>query len=349
MIGLAARSLKDTGSDQGQPPPRKSINCNHIAKYTIQLSPAPSLGQPRTWDVPAANSRRLLVPGLKPFTEYCATVTFITDGGFRSPMSEKECVVTPQTIPPAPTNLKSVRITRGTVTVSWQRPDPPNGNVTLYRIMYWEQNTTGATGLEWRSTARYVEYTLTGLQPFTDYQIQNKFSFPLFLEEFEELVDYHNTHSPNIILIVPGQVRELQNVSRTERTIDLKWTAPVAPGGQILHYTVACDPQNTLLGRHASSYSQSQVDSGSEGHVARELSPATQYLCSVKAYTAKGPGPAATLLVWTLAGDPRKPIAPVLKTVTDTTVTIDIHHSGDLTVSTETEFVKSENGDCMRS
>ncbi|KAL8560396.1 hypothetical protein ACOMHN_006127 [Nucella lapillus] len=30
---------------------------------------------------------------------------------------------------------------------------------------------------------------------------KNKFSFPLFLEEFEELVDYHNTHSPNIILI----------------------------------------------------------------------------------------------------------------------------------------------------
>ncbi|KAL8581889.1 hypothetical protein ACOMHN_010263 [Nucella lapillus] len=30
---------------------------------------------------------------------------------------------------------------------------------------------------------------------------KNKFSFPLFLEEFEELVDHHNTHSPNIILI----------------------------------------------------------------------------------------------------------------------------------------------------
>ncbi|KAL8623549.1 hypothetical protein ACOMHN_051159 [Nucella lapillus] len=30
---------------------------------------------------------------------------------------------------------------------------------------------------------------------------KNKFSFPLFLEEFEELVDYHNTHSPSIILI----------------------------------------------------------------------------------------------------------------------------------------------------
>ena len=30
--------------------------------------------------------------------------------------------------------------------------------------------------------------------------------------------------------------------------------------------------------------------------------------------------------------DPRRPIAPVIKSVTDTTVTIDIHHSGDLTV-----------------
>ena len=38
--------------------------------------------------------------------------------------------------------------------------------------MYWELNNTGANGVEWRSNARYVEYTLTGLKPFSTYQIQ---------------------------------------------------------------------------------------------------------------------------------------------------------------------------------
>ncbi|XP_070194103.1 receptor-type tyrosine-protein phosphatase epsilon-like [Littorina saxatilis] len=96
---------------------------------------------------------------------------------------------------------------------------------------------------------------------------------------------------------------------------------------------VKCDPQKTLLGRTASAYPLRRLGSGSSSHTVKGLSPATQYLCSVRAHTARGPGPPASVVVWTLAGDPRRPIPPVIKSVTDTTVTIDIHHSGDLTVS----------------
>ncbi|XP_076463157.1 receptor-type tyrosine-protein phosphatase T-like isoform X2 [Babylonia areolata] len=309
------------------PPPRNSINCNHIAKYAVVLSPAPDLGQPRIWNLPATNSRRLTIPGLMPFTKYCATVTFTTDGGFQSPASEKECAVTPQTIPPPPTNLKSVRITSRTVTMSWLRPDPPNGNITLYHIIYWEFNTTNTTTLKLQSDARYVEYTTMDLKPFSSYQIQVEAVNAAGTGKASSVLTVHTEED------VPGQVKDLHNVSRSERSIALQWQPPTLPGGRILHYTVGCDAQNTLLGRVANSYMQRKLDSGSESHTARELSPATQYLCFVKAHTSKGPGPAATLLVWTLAGDPRKPIAPVLKSLTDTTVTIDIHHSGDLSVS----------------
>ena len=75
-------------------------------------------------------------------------------------------------VPSAPSNVKRVRTTSASVTFSWNRPDPANGNITLYRVMYWELNNTGANGVEWRSNARYVEYTLTGLKPFSTYQIQ---------------------------------------------------------------------------------------------------------------------------------------------------------------------------------
>lgn len=74
--------------------------------------------------------------------------------------------------PPAPGDLQMVRRSSASLTLSWLRPQPPNGNITLYRVMYWELNSTGANGIEWRSNSRYVEYTLTGLKPFTEYQVQ---------------------------------------------------------------------------------------------------------------------------------------------------------------------------------
>nr|KAG5710303.1 hypothetical protein BaRGS_009019 [Batillaria attramentaria] len=66
-------------------PSRDSINCNHITKFTVELSPPPELGSPRTWNLSGATKRVLNVASLLPFTEYCASVYFYTDGGFVSP------------------------------------------------------------------------------------------------------------------------------------------------------------------------------------------------------------------------------------------------------------------------
>ncbi|KAL8625684.1 hypothetical protein ACOMHN_043959 [Nucella lapillus] len=277
-------------------PSRNSIHCNHIAKYVLRLAPPPEKGPARTWNMPASSSRMISIPGLLPFTQYCATITFRTDGGFQSPRSPKQCVVTPQTTPPAPTNLREVRTGSSSVRVAWRRPDPPRGNISLYRVMYWQLNSTGATGLEWRTQARAVEYKLTGLEPLTTYQIQ------------VQAVNEAGTGEASAVLTVtteediPGKVRRIRNVTRTERTIELQWGAPDSSGGKILHYTVECDPRRTLLGSKAAVYREHRLGAGSEGHVVQGLSPATQYLCSVRAHTARGPGPPATVVVWTLAG-----------------------------------------------
>ncbi|KAK7089523.1 hypothetical protein V1264_024372 [Littorina saxatilis] len=75
--------------------------------------------------------------------------------------------------PSTPTHLKVVRTTSTSVTIAWNRPDSPNGNITLYRVMYWPRNNTGtAVGQQWQSNARYVEFTVTQLKPFSTYQIQ---------------------------------------------------------------------------------------------------------------------------------------------------------------------------------
>ncbi|XP_076441135.1 receptor-type tyrosine-protein phosphatase T-like [Babylonia areolata] len=310
-------------------PSRDSIHCNHIAKYVLQLTPAPAGkgSRPRTWNIPASSSRTFAIPGLQPFTQYCANIVFRTDGGFQSPKSPTKCVVTPQTTPPAPRELKVTRVASKAVTFTWRRPDPPRGTVGLYRVMYWELNSTGASGKECESEDRLVTYTLSDLKPLTTYQVQ------------VQAVNAAGTGEASPVLTVtteediPGKVRKLRNVTRTEHTIELKWDAPYPNGGSILHYTIGCEPRQTLLAGKAVTYRERRLGAGSEDHVVRELSPATKYLCSVKAHTARGPGPPATVMVWTLAGEPRRPIAPVIKSVTDTTVTLDIHHSGDLTVS----------------
>lgn len=337
-------------------PSRDSINCNSISKYVVELAPPPDQGAPRTWNLPAGSKRELTVSSLTPFTEYCASVYFQTDGGFSSARSEKACVVTPQTsrlqelspvasdrgsrrtetvvvgyghlnTPPAPTNLEVQRKSSSSVTFSWERPSPAHGNITLYRVIYWEQNTTGATGVEWRSNLRYVEYTLTGLKPSTSYQIQ------------VQAVNQAGAGEGSLILTVatdedvPGAVRVLRNVSRTDRSIELRWIAPTDQDATVKNFMVECEPIQTLLGGNAARYSERRLAPNSVSHTARELSPATKYTCTVRAINARGPGPLAAITVWTEAGEPRKPITPVIKSITDTTVTVDIHHSGDLTVS----------------
>ncbi|PVD22956.1 hypothetical protein C0Q70_16216 [Pomacea canaliculata] len=308
-------------------PPRDSISCNRIAKYVVEMAPPPGQGETRSWELPGGTNRMLSVPGLQPFTEYCVSLYLQTDAGYSSPRSDQACIVTPQTTPAAPLDLKVVRTSSTSVTFSWSRPEPVRGNISLYRVLFWPLNSTGAKGVEWRSNNRYVEYTLTGLRPLTTYQLQ--------VQAVNEAGTGEGTPALTFSTLedVPGPVRGLRNVSRTQHSIRFEWQPPSNPGGKLLHYSVACDMVKTLIGGQPVLSKELQVGAGTNREIVNGLSAATLYNCSVRASTAKGPGQPATILVWTEAEDPRTPIAPIIKSVTDTTVTLDIHHSGDLAVS----------------
>nr|KAG5710302.1 hypothetical protein BaRGS_009018 [Batillaria attramentaria] len=186
---------------------------------------------------------------------------------------------------------------------------------------------TGAAGMEYRSNLRYVEYTLTGLTPATTYHIQVQAVNQAGKGEASSTLTVTTDED------VPGAVRALRNVTRSERSVELRWIPPSNQDSVIKNYMVECLPKQTLLAGNAARYSTHRIDADSVSHTVRGLSPATEYSCTVKAINARGPGPAATISVWTEAGEPRKPIPPVIKSITDATVTVDIHHSGDLTVS----------------
>ena len=73
------------------------------------------------------------------------------------------------TVPTAPRSLAAVNTTDTSVTLSWMEPDMPNGIIASYQVQYRvafssqlfvSQNTTSLT------------YTVTGLSPFTEYDVR---------------------------------------------------------------------------------------------------------------------------------------------------------------------------------
>ena len=73
------------------------------------------------------------------------------------------------TVPTAPRSLTAVNATDISVTLSWMEPNMPNGIITRYQVEYRltfsdqsfaSQNTTSLT------------YTVTGLSPFTEYDVR---------------------------------------------------------------------------------------------------------------------------------------------------------------------------------
>ena len=79
------------------------------------------------------------------------------------------------TVLSAPKNLQLSRRTSSSITISWERPSNARGNMTLYTIIYWKgfvRELSTKKGVEYQSGDYEVEYTLTGLDPVTSYNIQ---------------------------------------------------------------------------------------------------------------------------------------------------------------------------------
>ena len=77
-------------------------------------------------------------------------------------------------VPSAPSDLNLRRKTSTSLTFRWKRPLDAKGNTTVYTIIYWKnvRELSIKKGVEWRSSRPVVEYTLTGLEPYTSYNIQ---------------------------------------------------------------------------------------------------------------------------------------------------------------------------------
>ena len=75
--------------------------------------------------------------------------------------------------PSAPRQLKAEERSGTSVTLSWQRPNSPHGNIKLYRVYFQDlsKKDPPTTGEEFRSSKAFMSFELKGLKPSTKYRI----------------------------------------------------------------------------------------------------------------------------------------------------------------------------------
>ena len=75
----------------------------------------------------------------------------------------------------APKNLTLERRSSTSLTFSWSRPEDARSNTTTYTIIHWKgyiRELSMKKGDAWESGEAKVEFSLTGLEPSTSYNVQ---------------------------------------------------------------------------------------------------------------------------------------------------------------------------------
>ncbi|KAL4236769.1 hypothetical protein ACF0H5_005154 [Mactra antiquata] len=308
-------------------PPMSSWSCEGIRKYQLMVSRAGDdnvmvthVGGGRT------TNRQFTISELLPSTKYCVSVKFENNEGFFSPQSPDECTMSPSTVLAAPSNLKLQRRTSTSITISWERPINAAGNMTSYTIIYWKgflRELVTKKGVEYQSDEDIVEYTLTGLDPVTSYNIQIQARNSAGDGAQSEVLIASTSEGR------PGSVSKFRNTSRTQSSIMLEWETPERPISEVLFYYVRCRKAKTTT----TLLEPLRIPASMSRFNYTDLKPTTEYKCSINASSTIGTGPTSFLLAWTESVDPAEPPAPTILGRSDTTVTLDIKENVDASVS----------------
>ena len=77
--------------------------------------------------------------------------------------------------PLAPRNLRVIKRSSTSLTVSWERPYSPFSNLNVYQLVFWKgtwNRLSTKTGIEVISNEPVIEHTITDLEPNTEYNIE---------------------------------------------------------------------------------------------------------------------------------------------------------------------------------
>nr|XP_022316326.1 receptor-type tyrosine-protein phosphatase kappa-like isoform X3 [Crassostrea virginica] len=307
-------------------PPEETWHCTSISEYRIHLFNKSQRDTIKVeGDIPGnlKNVKSVVIPSLVPATEYCVTMSFSNGQEMSSPKSEEKCIVTLQTTPAAPRNLKLVERTSSSLTVTWEAPLRSSSKIDAYRIILWKgfwKEMAEKRGIEIRPSASKLQYTIEDLDSNSQYNIEVK------------AVNSAGEGDPSSLLVVstlegvPSEVTSFKNESRTDHSISLIWKKPEMSNGNINSYLVTCDPGN--------SKAQKKVVPNTTNRVTiTGLQSGTLFNCSISASTSQGHGPVKSITVWTKSIDPIQPPVPVILERSATTMTLALQPLEDENIS----------------
>ncbi|KAL2104146.1 hypothetical protein ACEWY4_001014 [Coilia grayii] len=123
----------------------------HLGGYTVNwwrtgslLSSAKWAGEKQSLRV-LGNRTHTLIPGLRPYSEYCLSVNVFNKRG-SGPSSSPVTFTTPEGVPDRMSMLKATNLQRTSVTLVWKPPVEANGNLTGYSLQYQQINDTQHLG-----------------------------------------------------------------------------------------------------------------------------------------------------------------------------------------------------------
>ncbi|GFO09660.1 receptor-type tyrosine-protein phosphatase s [Plakobranchus ocellatus] len=190
-----------------------------------------------------SNMTRLEVEGLKPHAEYVFYITVQGDSG-TSPPSNLLSAITLQAEPSPPQNLRTIKISRTSVTITWEVPATPNGIIKEYQLMYQRlgdiYDDYTILNISFPEFPTH-ETTLSDLRPYTKYTVKVKAA------NVESGVMLWGDFSPPLVfwtlMSVPALPPQFVEVtSDSPYSIQVSWQEipNLAQNGPILFYHVTC-------------------------------------------------------------------------------------------------------------
>ena len=195
-----------------------------------------------------------------------------------------------------PQYFTTTKVTANSITFSWLPPliHLRNGNITHYSLRCSYHNSTEIIITLEHLQIHDTTYLLINLLPYTNY-FCNISAFTsggegpsantvVRTNEDSKMV-YFLIISIILSFIVPGIPSNLNISFINSTTLLLFWSQPLIPNGIIIKYTINCIGENNKNHTVVTSTTMTLVS---------DLSPYTNYICSVFGHTRVGMGPPIT-------------------------------------------------------
>ncbi|XP_074657848.1 receptor-type tyrosine-protein phosphatase kappa-like [Tubulanus polymorphus] len=253
--------------------------------------------------------------------------------------------------------LTKSAVTDNSVKVSWtaysgtEVDSGRDGNISVqYQVDY--SKTSENTWTNQESTGDLIHHTITGLTPYTGYNIAVRLQKLVNGQLISTAIVTSPILTIQTLCAVPGPLASLDfSFTRDTLKTTLTGTAPNSPNCDVIYYRLTCEPISTTsttpLIDIKTINKPKIVGSITTLDITTSLIPFTRYNCSMFALNRKGEGSPASVSFWT--GEIAIPLLVVKKAaVTDTTVTLQITRVNTGNITGFEVIVKKHDGPINR-